>query len=155
MSPISKAQRCKRKKREGEDSFREGRRRGRERWMSRKGYWRQIQREAGSRTERQTDKKRSTAERGEGEAERQRQYLSRSLQALWLHAFYQSNCHPEGAQQCGVRSLNDGLPSYTSTTQAYHPLQSLMRMESTPTQPRITEEWSLSRGKPTHGTIIY
>lgn len=42
--------------------------------MSRKGYWRQIQREAGSRTERQTDRKRSTAERREGEAEQQRQY---------------------------------------------------------------------------------
>ncbi len=125
--------------------------------MSRKGYWRQIQREAGSRTERQIDKKRSTAERREGEAEQQRQYLSRSLQALWLHAFYQSNCHPEGAQQCGVRSLNDGLLSYTSATQTCHlfTLQSPMRMESTPTEPWITEEWSLSRGKPTHGTIIY
>ena len=44
--------------------------------MSRKGYWRQIQREeAGSRTERQTDRKRSTVERREGEAEQQRQYL--------------------------------------------------------------------------------
>lgn len=43
--------------------------------MSRKGYWRQIQREAGSRTERQTDRKRSTAERREGEAEQQRQCL--------------------------------------------------------------------------------
>lgn len=47
--------------------------------MSRKGYWRQIQKEAGSRTRRQTDKKKreqseSTAERKEGEAERWRQY---------------------------------------------------------------------------------
>lgn len=64
--------------------------------MSRKGYWRQIQREAGSRTERQTDRKRSTADRREREAEQHCWHLPRSLQAQRLHAFSQSNFHPEG-----------------------------------------------------------
>lgn len=36
--------------------------------MSRKGYWRQTQRQAGSSTVRQTDRKRSRAGRREGEA---------------------------------------------------------------------------------------
>lgn len=61
---------------------------GRERWMSRKGYWRQIQRDAESRTERQPDRKRSTAEGREGEAEQQCQYLSRSPAGCML--LYQS-----------------------------------------------------------------
>lgn len=89
--------------------------------MDELGYWRQIQREAEGRTERQTDRKRSRAERREGEAEQQCQYLPGSLQGLWLHAFYHFIFHPGGNHQpCGLRSFNDGLLNYTSATQAYH-----------------------------------
>lgn len=129
--------------------------------MDELGYWRQIQREAGSRTDRQTDRKRSRAERREGEAEQQRQYLPGSLQGLWLHAFYHFNFHPGRTRQpCGVRSFNDGLLNCTSAAQAYHlwalrylcglKLQSPAGKESIPKDPRITEEQSLSRGKLTH-----
>ena len=122
--------------------------------MSRKGYWRQIQREAGSRTERQTNRKRSSAERREGEAEQQRQYLPGSLQSLWLYAFYHFNFYPGGTHQpCGVTSFNDGLLNYTSATQAYHlwalrylcglKLQSPSGKESNPKDPRIIEEQSV------------
>lgn len=55
--------------------------------MSRKGHWRQIQREAGSRTERerQTDRKRSTAERRE-ERGRQSSSVSISLAPSGLYS---------------------------------------------------------------------
>lgn len=119
MSPISLTQRCKGKRSEGEDSFREGRRRGRERWMSRRdtgGRYRERQ-EAG---QRQTDRKRSTAERREGEAERQCQYLSRSLQALWLRAALP--VQSPSWEDWSVRSCNDGRLSWTLSHSGLSPV---------------------------------
>lgn len=94
LSPINQAQRCKGRKIKGEDELQ--RRGGR---MSRKGYWRQIQKEAGSRTRRQTDKKKR-AEREHSREKRGGGRAVASVSYLWLHAFKQSNFHPEGTQQC-------------------------------------------------------
>lgn len=147
-------------RKEGEDTFREERR-GREQWMSRKGYWRQIQREAGSRTETDWQKKKQSIERrGGGRAAAS---VSLLLPSGSVAACFYLNS--PGLNSVALRSLNDETTELTSTTRAYYHwaqsclrgmrLKSLTGMESTQTDPSITEELSLSRGKLTHTVSIY
>ena len=164
---LVKVKRCKKqkKKREGEDNFRDRRRRGRERWMSRRatgGRYRERQ-EAG---QRQTDRKRNTAERSEGKAEQQWQYLSLTLSPGSVAACFPPVKFPSWEDWTVWRKI---LEWWTAELNICHSGLSLVgtmlplgieitnpyREGKNSDRPKITEEWSLSRGKLTHGTIVY
>lgn len=81
-------------------------------WMSRKGYWRQIPSEAGNRTQRQTNRKRSRAQRRERGGGRAAVSVSPLLPTGCVAArILPEKFPPERIHQCAVRSSNDGLLS--------------------------------------------
>lgn len=164
MSPISQAQRCKKKK-GGEDSFREERGGGgSDGWVGRATGGRYRERQEAGQRDRPTKKEaKQREERG-----RQSSSVSISLAPSMLCGYMLSSSQIfklKVLNSVALRSLNDGTTKFTSATQAYHlwalrylwgmKLQSPTGKKSTPTEPRITEEWSLSRGKLTHTTVIY
>lgn len=129
--------------------------------MSRKGYWRQIQREAGSRTEtEQQKKKQSNEERGGGRAA-----LSVSLSLLpgYVAACFLPLNFPSWRKSTVWRKTlewwttklnlsHSGLPPVGTTLHLGIDITKPYRDRKHSDRPRIIEEWSLSRGKLTHST---